>query len=118
MKQKQEELRDKRFGSRSKKTFTLDFAGRKVNDEQESLSYQKYAEEIEQILDDKKNQEHFSGSIANREDNLFKPTVKKEIFLHYLCVGSNLKNDFFSSMYKTSLAYRFQTQSKKKLTIF
>ena len=52
-KAKQEEVRDKRFGSKLNKTFTLDFAGRKVIDEQKSLNLNEYASEIEEILKDK-----------------------------------------------------------------
>ena len=79
LKQKQEELREKRFGSRINKTFTLDFAGRKVQDEQENLSYQKYAQEIENILQNEKdNSGYFSTSIANQEETLFNPTVCSE----------------------------------------
>lgn len=35
------------------KTFTLDFAGRKVIDEQKTLNLNEYASEIEEILKDK-----------------------------------------------------------------
>lgn len=72
---KQEELREKRFGSRVNKTFTFDFAGRSVKDEQQDLSFKKYAAEIENILNDKDNENYFSGTIAKVEENLFAPIV-------------------------------------------
>jgi hypothetical protein len=73
---KESELREKRFGSRlTNRTFAFDFAGRAVKDEQQDLSFQKYATEIENILNDKENVNFFSETIANQEENLFNPIV-------------------------------------------
>jgi hypothetical protein len=73
---KEAELREKRFGSRlTNRTFAFDFAGRSVRDEQQDLSFQKYAAEIENILNDKDNAGFFSESIANQEEDLFNPIV-------------------------------------------
>jgi hypothetical protein len=71
-------LRDKRFGSRLTKTFAFDFAGRKVADEQQDMSFQKYASEIENILNDQSNSNYISESIAKHEKDLFSPIVRKK----------------------------------------
>ena len=49
-KAKQEEVREKRFGSKLDKKFTIDFAGRKVIDEQENTNLNQYSNEIEEIF--------------------------------------------------------------------
>ncbi len=50
---KQAEIREKRFGSKLGKTFTLDFAGRKVIDEQTTVDLAQHAQQIEDILTEK-----------------------------------------------------------------
>ena len=66
LKQKQEEIREKRFGSRQNKTFTLDFAGRKVIDEKKEVNMQAYAQEIETIL----NSENIMNSTQQLQANV------------------------------------------------
>ena len=68
-------MREKRFGSRINKTFTFDFAGRKVTDELKDSSFEKYATEIEAILNDKKNADYFTNTIAYQEQEMFHPIV-------------------------------------------
>lgn len=54
LQKKQEEIREKRFGSRIGKTFTLDFAGRKIVDEQRTVNLKDYEKEIEGIMESDK----------------------------------------------------------------
>ena len=49
-KKKQEELKEKRFGSKSNKSYTFDFAGRKIIDEKIDINFKNYAKDIENIL--------------------------------------------------------------------
>jgi len=55
LEKKQEEIREKRFGSKIGKTFTLDFAGRKVIDEQKTVDLKDYANQIDDILTENTN---------------------------------------------------------------
>ena len=54
LERKQEEVRELRFGSKIGKTFTLDFAGRKIVDEQRTVCLKDYEGEIEGIMADEK----------------------------------------------------------------
>ena len=60
-------MREKRFGSKLDKKFTLDFAGRKVVDEQENVDLKNYAKEIEEILKENHTQQNtvFNQAITN-----------------------------------------------------
>ncbi len=84
---KQAEIREKRFGSKLGKTFTLDFAGRKVIDEQTTINLSEHAQEIENILTDRPVNQQYT-TVANQsiegpapqfvENNSIKRKANKE----------------------------------------
>lgn len=65
LEKQQSEIRDKRFGSKIGKTFTLDFAGRKVVDEQHTVDLSTYATQIEAILTNKTTSQR--NIVANQD---------------------------------------------------
>ena len=75
---KEQELREKRFGPRSSKSYTLDFAGRKIVDDKQDISFQSYANDIENILTEKKADTYFVQPLSElvNEDIDIKPKVR------------------------------------------
>lgn len=68
LEQKQEEMRDKRFGSRlNNQTFTLDFAGRKVIDEKKNIDFKNYAFDIDNILSEKPISIQVTNPVINQD---------------------------------------------------
>ena len=57
------------------KTFTLDFAGRKVVDEQLTVDLKDYADQIEEILTEKKNVTSQKNIILNQNFRDLAPKV-------------------------------------------
>lgn len=97
LEKKQEEIREKRFGSKIGKTFTLDFAGRKVIDEQKTIDLKDYANQIDDIMTDKKPMSQ-ANTVVNQDIKCIapvyieeKPTKKK---LH-MPTESNKENSTF-----------------------
>ncbi|CAF0978379.1 unnamed protein product [Brachionus calyciflorus] len=76
LEQKEQEMRNKRFGSKlQNQTFTIDFAGRKIVSEKQSVDFTTLAGEIENIMKDPRKQE-FVGEQANAVVNLDLDAIK------------------------------------------
>lgn len=75
LEKKQEEVREKRFGSKIGKTFTLDFAGRKVIDDQKCVDLKDYEKEIEEIMKENKKQQN---TVVNQDIECVAPIFIEE----------------------------------------
>ncbi len=72
---KQEEIREKRFGSKINKTFSLDFAGRRIIDDKQNIDLKNYSEQIEEILNEKTNKELQKNIVVNTDIKGIVPKV-------------------------------------------
>jgi hypothetical protein len=78
LKKKEQELREKRFGSRANKSYTmgLDFAGRKILDEQQNFDYKQLASETERILNEEASRSVKQiSTVAKLDENSIKLKV-------------------------------------------
>ncbi len=74
LKEKEEKLREKKNGSKINKSFTFDFAGRKIIDDQYNIDYNIISREVENILNEKNvinNKQNDTSGFLNAPPRVF-----------------------------------------------